>query len=155
MRQDSRSFHFQCSIYCRCILIRFLCFSVNFQCQSINFQCLPIHFQCSSLHFQWSPVHFVFINSFPEFDGYWTGGIFDGQQWVWQKTKNGVVVKKIMDPDGYSSWGPGQLGDWSDQYNKMAIMRNFVLEPYKWYSLKPWSAAVTMGYICEAEYKLR
>ena len=92
------------------------------------------------------------------FNAYWTGGVYDGQSWVWQKTSDwyGVVVKKFMDPDGYSSWAPGWPRGWFDQNNKIAIMRNYGAGPYiQWFNLNgQLLQQMRMGYICEADYKM-
>ena len=88
-------------------------------------------------------------------NGWWTGGSYNGQYWVWQKTSQGTVVPVPMDPDGFSDWGRYQVENRFVRDAKTAIMKNGVFTPYKWYAFNTWSVPVLgMSYICEADYKL-
>lgn len=88
--------------------------------------------------------------------GFWTGGVYNGQYWVWQKTSDwhGTVVQTYMDPNGYNNWGPmANQAVVVGQQAKMAIMRSSVTVPYKWYALYTNPLLSRMSYICEADDK--
>lgn len=94
------------------------------------------------------------------YDGYWIGGFFNGQYWVWQKTdQSGTVVETFMDPNAeqYKNWGPGQPNAYAMNIYKpyAAIGVRYRPNPYKWYSENEFARTPGgMSYVCEADWKL-
>lgn len=97
--------------------------------------------------------------SFVVFDGYWIGGFFNGQNWVWQKTdQTGNVVDIFMNPqeEQYKNWGPDQPNAIGVLVYRpfVAIMVRHRLVPYRWYSENGrMQMPGGMSYVCEADWK--